>query len=127
VSESAAPKGGNPKTVRYHNGEERYGGIADHIGKELNRLMGIDTRVTVLGHVQRGGGPNYHDRIIASAFGVKAVELIAKEKFGRMVSWSSQDKVVDVDIDEALRGYQTVDLSGSLVKTAKGLGISFGD
>lgn len=127
VSEAAFPKNGKARTVKYHSGDERYGGIGDYIGQELNRMMGIDTRVTVLGHVQRGGSPVSRDRIIASAFGVKAVELIAQEKFGRMVGWDSQDKVIDVDITETLKGYQTVNMDGSLITTARGLGISFGN
>lgn len=127
TAESSAPAGGTPKTIKYYNGDERYGGTGDYIGQELNRLMGIDTRVTVLGHVQRGGAPIYRDRIIASAFGVKAVDLIAQEKFGRMVAWSSHDEVTDVDINQALAGHHIVNKQGSILKTAKGLGISFGD
>ncbi len=127
VSEAAAPKGGKPKTVKYYSGDERYGGIGDYIGQELNRILGIDTRVTVLGHVQRGGSPVSRDRIIASALGTKAIELISEGKFDRMVAWDSQDKVIDVNISEALKGQQVVNMEGSLVKTAKGLGISFGN
>jgi 6-phosphofructokinase 1 len=86
----------------------------------------METRVTVLGHVQRGAAPNASDRLLASAFGVKAVDLIAEGKFDRMVAWR-HGKVVDIPILEAISQYQTVDVNGPIVETARGLGICFGD
>jgi 6-phosphofructokinase 1 len=82
--------------------------------------------VTVLGHVQRGGTPEPGDRVIASAFGVHAVDLIAEKRYDRMVAWSNR-RVIDVPIEEAIRHVQTVDPQGTLVTAARGLGISFGD
>jgi 6-phosphofructokinase 1 len=89
-------------------------------------MTGAETRVTVLGHVQRGGQPTWTDRMIGSAFGVHAVDLIAAGKFDRMVAWQNRD-VVDVALAEAVAAPQQVDLDGTLVHTARGLGICLGD
>ncbi|MEI8321048.1 MAG: ATP-dependent 6-phosphofructokinase [Alphaproteobacteria bacterium] len=126
VSEAAYPKDGEPHMVHYKNGSSRYGGIGHFLMKEIDKHMDIETRVTVLGHVQRGGEPVARDRILASAFGVYAVDLVAQGKFGRMVAWQGRE-LTDVDILEAVNSYHTVDLKGTLVKTARGLGISFGE
>ena len=80
----------------------------------------------MLGHVQRGSAPSYNDRVLASALGVKAVDLIAQGRCDRMVAWQNRE-VVDVPIEKAIAGYQAVDPDGTLVHTARGLGISFGD
>ncbi len=103
-----------------------YGGIGHYIGAEIAQRTGAETRVTVLGHVQRGGTPEPKDRLLGSAFGVHAVDLIAAGKFDRMVAWSAR-QVIDVPIETAIKGAATVDPDGALVKTARGLGISFGD
>lgn len=63
---------------------------------------------------------------MASVFGVHAVDLVAQGKFNRMVAWQNR-QVIDVPIEQAIAGYQAVDVKGSLVKTARGLGICFGD
>ncbi|MEC7703549.1 MAG: 6-phosphofructokinase, partial [Pseudomonadota bacterium] len=68
----------------------------------------------------------YNDRMLASALGVKAVDLVAEGKFDRMVAWQDR-KVVDVPIAEAIAAYQDVDLDGTLVHTARALGICLGD
>jgi 6-phosphofructokinase 1 len=107
-------------------GAETYGGIGHLLGVELARITGAETRVTVLGHVQRGGEPNASDRLIASTFGVHAVDLIAAGKFDRMVAWQNR-RVVDVPLAEAIAAPQRVDPGGTLVHTARGLDISFGD
>ena len=89
-------------------------------------LTGADTRVTTLGHVQRGGVPSATDRILGSAFGVRAVDLIAEGRFGRMVVWQNR-QVVDVPIEDTIATHRRVDVDGDLVKTARGLGVCFGD
>ena len=94
--------------------------------QKIAETTGSETRVTVLGHVQRGSQPTYNDRLLASAFGVKAVDLIKEGKFGRMVAWSNR-QVIDVAIDDAIAAYQEVDLNGTLIQTARALGISLGD
>ena len=74
----------------------------------------------------RGGVPNASDRLYASAFGVKAVDLIAEKKFDRLVVWSDRE-CGDVSLEDGIRDYRTVDLNGTLVRTARGLGIYIGD
>jgi len=107
-------------------GGAHYGGIGHYIGRRIAEATGAETRVTVLGHLQRGGMPNPRDRLIASAFGVHAVDLIAEGRFDRMVAWHARD-VIDVPLEDAMNSYQAVDPEGALVRTARGLGISFGD
>lgn len=125
VSEAVKTPDGKKHEVVYHGGETRYGGIGDYLGVKIAEATGSETRVTVLGHVQRGASPSYNDRLLASAFGVKAVELINEGNYGRMVAWRNED-VVDVDIEDAIAKCHTVDVNGMLVHTAKSLGISFG-
>lgn len=129
VAEAVKTEDGKPMTAVHGGGasaSQTYGGIGHYIGAEIARLTGAETRVTVLGHVQRGGSPEPRDRVLASALGVHAVDLIAQGKFDRMVAWSNR-RVIDVPIDEAIQKYQAVDPRGTLVTTARGLGISFGD
>jgi 6-phosphofructokinase 1 len=103
-----------------------YGGIGHYVGAELARRSGAETRVTVLGHVQRGGSPEPRDRLLGSAFGVHAVDLIAAGRFDRMVAWTER-RVIDVPIMSAIATHQAVDPAGTLVATARGLGICLGD
>jgi phosphofructokinase-like protein len=125
VAEAVKTEDGEPVTQKYHGNQSRYGGIGQYLAKQLSDMTGAETRVTVLGHVQRGGQPSPHDRVLASAFGVHAVDLIAQDKFDRMVAWRNRE-VVDIPLDEALAHNQEVDLNGALMRTARGLGISFG-
>jgi phosphofructokinase-like protein len=126
VAEAVVDQGGQ-KSVQLHvDGAATYGGVGHLIGAELARLTGAETRVSVLGHVQRGGQPTALDRLIASAFGVHAVDLIAAEKYDRMVAWQ-QRQVVDVPLEDAIKEPARVDLAGAIVHTARGLGICLGD
>lgn len=104
----------------------QYGGIGHYLKNRIAAATGAETRVTVLGHVQRGGVPDARDRLMASAFGVHAVDLIAEGRFDRMVAWRDR-QVIDVPITEAIATYHAVDVEGAVVRTARGLGISFGD
>ncbi len=126
VSEAVKLQDGGKSEVEFADGQKRYGGIGNYIGAKLSEATGVETRVTVLGHVQRGSQPTYNDRLLASAFGVKAVQLIREGKFGRMVAWQNR-QVVDVAIEDAIAAYQQVDPDSTLVHTARELGISFGD
>jgi ATP-dependent phosphofructokinase / diphosphate-dependent phosphofructokinase len=103
-----------------------HGSIGHYIAQRIGGLTGAETRVTVLGHIQRGGTPNARDRIMASAFGVHAVDLIAKGQFDRMVAWRDRG-VGDVPILESIQHYQAVDPQGALAHTARGLGICLGE
>ena len=126
VSEAVKTPDGELLEVVYHGGESRYGGISEYLGPQIAKANGFETRATVLGHVQRGGQPTYKDRLLAQAFGVRAVDLIAEGKFGRMVAWQNR-AVTDVAIEDAIKRCKTVNLEGTLVHTARSLGISFGD
>jgi 6-phosphofructokinase 1 len=126
VSEAVRTAEGTPLMNEFYGGQKRLGGIVHIIGEQIAELCQAETRVTVLGHVQRGGQPSAEDRLLASAFGVHAVELIKAKSFNRMVAWSNR-QVIDVPIAEAVKHYQQVEKQGSLVKTARGLGICLGD
>ena len=105
VAEGAAPaEGDQPITKGGHLddfGHAQLGGIGDWLGKQIESKMGIETRVTVLGHVQRGGSPTAYDRVLATRFGLKAVELIREKRFGFMASLRGTD-IIAVPIEEAL-------------------------
>ena len=126
VSEAVKTPEGEKLEVMYEGGEARYGGIGHYLCKRIADMTGSEARVTVLGHVQRGCPPTYNDRLLASAFGVRAVDLIREGKFNRMVAWQNR-QIVDVAIEDAIKAYQQVDLNGTLVHTARALGISLGD
>ena len=126
VAEAVKKEDGSRVLHKYMDGEKRLGGIGDYISEELMKKTDVECRVTTLGHVQRGAPPTASDRILASAFGVYAVDLLNQEKFDRMVAWKNRD-VVDVSIEKAIAAYQAVDPNGTLVRTARGIGISFGD
>lgn len=126
VSEAVQMESGKKAQITDPAGKSRYGGIAHYLADRITELTGAETRFTVLGHVQRGGQPVFQDRLLASAFGVHAVDLIAQDKFDRMVAWQNR-QVVDIPIQQAIEGYQVVDTNGTLMKTARGLGVCFGD
>ncbi|MCB1558212.1 MAG: ATP-dependent 6-phosphofructokinase [Alphaproteobacteria bacterium] len=126
VSEAVKTLEGDNAQMKFNDGQMRYGGIGHYIGDQIFKATGSETRVTVLGHVQRGSQPTYNDRLIASAFGVRAVDMIAEGKFDRMVAWKNRE-VVDVPIEAAIAAYQAIDINSSLVHTARALGISLGD
>ena len=105
----------------------KLGGAGLRLAQELkNAGCTIDIRVTILGHLQRGGTPNAFDRILASQFGVKAFELVLQQKWGSMVAYR-HPCIVAVPITEAIEKYNYIDLDSDLVATARGLGISLGD
>jgi len=126
VSEAVRTETGESVMSTDRLGQCRYGGIGQYLADEICSRIGAETRVTVLGHVQRGGVPSPVERLIASAFGVAAVDLIAEGKYDRMVTWQKRS-VVSVPIAEAIAQYRAVNPSGTLVNTARGLGICLGD
>ena len=96
------------------------------IGDAIHTILKKDVRVTVLGHIQRGGSPSPFDRILATRFGVEAVELVARGEFGRMVCLRAGE-IESVTLDEAVGEMRLVDPKGSMVRTARAVGITFGD
>lgn len=126
VSEAVCTETGETVKVSDRFGECRFGGIGQYLADRISEYTGAETRVSVLGHTQRGGIPSPLDRLLASAFGVAAVDLIAAEKYDQMVTWQNR-QIVSVPILEAIGQYQAVDPNGTLVKTARGLGICLGE
>jgi phosphofructokinase-like protein len=89
-------------------GHVRLGGIGELLASEIEKRTGYETRVSVLGHIQRGGSPTAFDRVLGTRFGAKAIELIQSKKFGRMAALSG-NKIIDVSIEEAVKELKTVD------------------
>jgi len=104
----------------------RTGSVGNRIGDAVSRGAKKDVRVSVLGHIQRGGSPTPFDRILATRFGVAAVDLIAEGGFGKMVCLHNT-QIEAVDIAHAVGQLKTVDPHGQIVNTARSIGISFGD
>jgi ATP-dependent phosphofructokinase / diphosphate-dependent phosphofructokinase len=104
----------------------RAGSVGNLVGNAIATRANKEVRVSVLGHIQRGGTPTAYDRILATRFGVAAVDLIAEGGFGKMVCLRS-DRIEAVDIVQAIGQLKTVNPSGQLVQAAKAIGISFGD
>jgi phosphofructokinase-like protein len=127
VSEGAKPAGSTQVFSR--SGDEIYvprlGGISQVVGEYLEK-EGFETRVTILGHLQRGGMPSAFDRWLATRYGAAAVRVAAQGKFGRMVALHSAN-IVDIPLEEALAVPKRVEVNGDAVLTARSIGISFGD
>jgi ATP-dependent phosphofructokinase / diphosphate-dependent phosphofructokinase len=104
----------------------RAGAVGNMIGNAIATGAGKEVRVSVLGHIQRGGSPTPFDRILGTRFGVAAVDLIAQGQFGKMVCLRNEC-IRAVDIHEAIGKMKMVDPAGELVRTARAIGISFGD
>ncbi|WP_082390133.1 6-phosphofructokinase [Ornatilinea apprima] len=128
VAEGARPFG--KEQVFAIPGSETYaarlGGVGNLVGKYINDLCGIETRVIVLGHLQRGGSPTAFDRQLATRLGSAAVRLALNNGFGRMVALQGQ-RITDISLDEALSVPKRVDIHGDTLQTARALGIAFGD
>ncbi len=127
VSEGAKPLSGEQVFAR--EGDEVYtprlGGIGQVVGEHIEQ-QGFETRVTVLGHLQRGGSPTPFDRWLATRYGAAAVRLAAQGKFDRMVALQA-GKIVDIFLEEAIAVPKHVDVNDDAIITARGMGISFGD
>lgn len=130
IAEGAKPVGGS--VTGSATGEVGYqhiklGGVGEQLAAEL-KAAGVehDIRCTILGHLQRGGTPIAFDRVLASEFGVRAMEFVIEGRFGQMVAYHHPD-VVGIPLDEAVREQNLVSPTGRLVHSAKGLGITFGD
>jgi 6-phosphofructokinase 1 len=90
-------------------GHVRLGGVGNYLANEIKKRMNVDTRVTVLGHVQRGGTPTAHDRVLATRFGIAAVECIKNQDFGKMVALQG-NKIVPIPLNDAVSELKTVDM-----------------
>jgi ATP-dependent phosphofructokinase / diphosphate-dependent phosphofructokinase len=100
--------------------------VGNLIGDAIAKGAKKEVRVSVLGHIQRGGTPSPFDRVLATRFGAAAVDLIAEGKFGKMVALRA-GSIVSVDVSEAIGHLKRVAPHGELVRTARAIGIGFGD
>ena len=130
VAEGARPAEGE-STGRESNeagyGHQRLGGVAYRLSQQLKDAgCDADIRETVLGHIQRGGTPIDFDRILATMYGVKAVELAFEGKYGQMVAYKN-NQIVSIPLQEAVSQYNFIDKDSYMVHAARGIGISFGD
>jgi ATP-dependent phosphofructokinase / diphosphate-dependent phosphofructokinase len=110
VAEGAVPAEGSmsvasPEVDQF--GHPRLGGIANVLAAEIEERTGFETRVTILGHIQRGGTPTAFDRVLATRFGIAAIDAVHDRAFGQMVALQA-DRIVRVPLDEALQS-KTVD------------------
>jgi ATP-dependent phosphofructokinase / diphosphate-dependent phosphofructokinase len=108
------------------NREARLGGIGAVVAQEIQKRTGKETRVCVLGHLQRGGAPTSFDRLLCTRFGARAVQLIAEERYGYMVALHPPDTVA-VKLSGAVGRLRAVPPNGDIVQAGRALGISFGD
>jgi 6-phosphofructokinase 1 len=88
-------------------GHVKLGGVGGELAREIEERTGYETRVTVLGHVQRGGSPTPRDRVLATRYGLKAADLVDEGRFGRMAALHGDD-IVDVSLEEATAQLKTV-------------------
>jgi phosphofructokinase-like protein len=127
VAEGARPEGGEQvyQEQRLAMTAKRLGGVSYLVAEQLAGICEHEIRVTVLGHLQRGGSPTSFDRILGTRFGAAAVDLVARSGLGRMVALHGEE-IVDVPIAEAIAELKTVPLDCDLVRTAQSLGICLG-
>ena len=124
VAEGAKREGG--EEIYLDKASRRLGGIAYQVAADIAQHIELEIRVTVLGHIQRGGSPIAFDRILATRFGKAAADLVARGEFGRMVAYR-EEKIISVAIRDAISNPKRVNPNGEMVATARSLGISFGD
>ncbi len=119
VAEGALPEEGTMEVIEPgvdQYGHQRLGGISNVIAEEIEQRTGFETRVTVLGHVQRGGSPNPFDRVLGTRFGIAAIDAVHNEEFGKMVALQN-GMITTVLLEDAVGSLKTV--SPELWETAK--------
>jgi ATP-dependent phosphofructokinase / diphosphate-dependent phosphofructokinase len=128
VAEGAIPIGGGATVLEAARAGhvERLGGVGAHVAAALDQMTGKEARCVVLGHLQRGGSPTPFDRVLATRLGGKAVELIKRGVFGKMVANHPPD-IVPVPLADVVGRTRTVPLDYDLIATARAIGISFGE
>lgn len=129
VAEGAKPKGGDvviQRIVKESTEAVRLGGIGFVLGDRIEKLTCIETRAVVMGHLQRGGSPTAFDRVLATALGTKAVDMIKEKAFGYMAGVKN-DSLVKVSLKEVAKGKRLVPLNSPLIKSARSVGTCFGD
>lgn len=129
VAEGAKPKGGDiviQRIVKESSDPIRLGGISFVLGRQIEKMTGLETRIVVMGHLQRGGSPTPFDRILATQLGTKVVEMIEEKAFGNMVG-IRKNSLIKVPLKEVAKGYKKVPLNHPLIKAARSVDTCFGD
>ena len=127
VAEGAVPKGGDVSVMGQSIGQaERLGGLGQKVADRLTELTGRESRVTVLGHLVRGGTPTAHDRLLGLRFGAAAVRALDESHNGVMVALDPPH-VEYVPLAYVTKRQKLVPLDGDTMHTARDLGINFGD
>jgi 6-phosphofructokinase 1 len=126
AAEGAFPKGSQPLFKQEDDGQKRLGGMAEQVAHDIHERTGRETRHLVLGHLQRGGGPNSYDRLLALRFGAAAVKLVMDGCFGCMVALNPP-KVLAVPLEQAIARIKTVPLDSDIIETARAVGTCMGD
>jgi ATP-dependent phosphofructokinase / diphosphate-dependent phosphofructokinase len=128
VAEGARPRDGGSvlMTRTGADREERLGGVGQLVADAIQGRTGKESRVVVLGHLQRGGSPTHFDRALCTIFGATAVDLVAEEAFGRLVIFTGRG-VDSVPLQEAVDRIRTVPADGAMVRAARAMGVCFGD
>lgn len=128
VAEGAYPSGGD-QTYAIAGDEiytPRLGGVGEIVGAQIAEACEMETRVTVLGHLQRGGQPTAFDRWLATRYGSAAVHVAATSQYGQMISLQGQE-VRQVDLRDAVAHPKRVNLNGDAIRTARSLDICLGE
>jgi 6-phosphofructokinase 1 len=112
--------------IHCEGAQDRLGGIGTVVAKEIERTLLRETRVVVLGHLQRGGAPTTFDRVLATQYGAHAVRLIEEGRLGEMICYQPP-QMDSVPICLAVNRIRQVDPNGAAIQAARALGISFGD
>jgi 6-phosphofructokinase 1 len=128
VAEGAKPVGGRVSLLKEGSPEfaERLGGVAVSVAAALESRTGKETRSVVLGHLQRGGAPTSFDRLLATRFGARAVELVLAKQFGHMVAFHPPH-IVAVPLEKVVGRTRNVPLDFDVIRTARAMGVSLGD
>ena len=129
VAEGATPKDGHMLVKRIQEDSAdtiRLGGIGEMLANKISDELGIESRETVLGHIQRGGSPSAFDRILSTRLGFGAVNVIAEGNFGRMVCLKTP-RIESVPLEEAVKQLKKVNVDTDMVQAAKAIGVIFGD
>jgi len=129
IAEGARPCDGEVSVKRIQQDSVdtiRLGGIGEMLANKISNELGIESRETVLGHIQRGGSPSAFDRILSTRLGFGAVRLIAEGSFGRMVCLKTPG-IASVPLEEAVKQLKKVSIELDMVQAAKAIGVSFGD
>ncbi|MEN3185085.1 MAG: 6-phosphofructokinase [Atribacterota bacterium] len=129
VAEGARPRGGEmvvQKIVKESHDQIRLGGVGHVVAQSIEERTGLEARTVILGHLQRGGSPTAFDRILATRFGAKAVDLVVEGMFGHFPALRGKD-IVPVTLKEAIVSLKVVPPDSPILDVARSMGTYFGD